>query len=568
MNRNFALLLINLLILGIIVGISPVKATGNIATSAFIIVAPNPAKVGQQVQINMLISPSPPTLTDVFHDIVLVITSPDGTNTALGPYDIYSNGPQNAFYTPTLNGKYQLQLNFSGQAFANNTVYYQSALSPTITLTVTKSTPTPTIEVPEGSWIPRASMHQARGGLGVAVVNGKIYAIGGSTQSGQEPTIPPSALLGDINIGGFVGTNEEYDPATDVWTYKAPMPTPRILFATAVYQNKVYCIGGRCTVGNMNGGYTGVNEVYDPVVDKWETKASMPTARGWLQANVVGDKIYLMGGDPNANLNEVYDPATNTWTTKAPMPTGTSGYASVVVDNKIYVVGGFSSNLNQIYDPVADKWNLYTSPPSGVAAGVAAVTIGVMAPKRIYLFDWTGTQVYDYRNDSWTIGVSIPTLRVNFGIAVINDRFYAIGGLTYNALPLGLFAPSVANEQFTPAGYGIPDSTYQTPSPSPSPTPSSSPSQPPTPSPSISPATSPRSAATTTASPSPPSPTLSLSPTPTPSLSQSSTASLNPSQASTQEMLYGIAVAIVIVVMAVVVLFLRKMPKKRTLSVH
>lgn len=59
-----------------------------------------------------------------------------------------------------------------------------------------------------------------------------------------------------------------------------------------------------------------------------------------------------------------------------------------------------------------------------------------------------------------------------------------------------------------------------------------------------------------------------LSPSPSPSLSQSSTASPNPTQASTQEMLYGIAVAIVIVVMAVVVLFLRKMPKKRTLSVH
>ena len=25
----------------------------------------------------------------------------------------------------------------------------------------------------------------------------------------------------------FVGTNEEYDPATDTWTFKKSMPTPR-----------------------------------------------------------------------------------------------------------------------------------------------------------------------------------------------------------------------------------------------------------------------------------------------------------------------------------------------------
>lgn len=157
------------------------------------------------------------------------------------------------------------------------------------------------------SWTPKAPMQVARGGLGVAVVNGKIYAIGGSTQTG-------SWLEGFS--GGVVGTNEEYDSATDRWTFKKPMPTPRKDFGTAVWQNKIYCIGGY----NGKGDNIGANEVYDPATDTWVTKSSMPTARSGLQANTLDGKIYLTGGLPNRTLNEVYDPATDSWETKAHMP--------------------------------------------------------------------------------------------------------------------------------------------------------------------------------------------------------------------------------------------------------
>jgi len=37
----------------------------------------------------------------------------------------------------------------------------------------------------EDTWVSKAPMQQARAGLGVVAVNGKIYAIGGTTASGQ-----------------------------------------------------------------------------------------------------------------------------------------------------------------------------------------------------------------------------------------------------------------------------------------------------------------------------------------------------------------------------------------------
>ncbi len=151
----------------------------------------------------------------------------------------------------------------------------------------------------QDSWASLASMPTARGGLGVAVVNGKIFAIGGF--DGNSP----------------LSVNEEYTPGTDMWTTKSSMPTARSGFAIAVYNDKIYCIGGIVgTIGGTNQ-YVGNNEVYDPSTDTWQTEASMPTPRADLSANVVNGKIYLIGGmeysgkSPfyvEANINEVYDP--------------------------------------------------------------------------------------------------------------------------------------------------------------------------------------------------------------------------------------------------------------------
>ena len=127
----------------------------------------------------------------------------------------------------------------------------------------------------QSSWTTMAPMPTARGGLGVATVNGKIYAIGGL--SGGSP----------FNV------NEMYDPGTNEWTTETPMPTARSGCAIAVYDNEIYVIGGE--VGSKE--FVGNNEVYDPGTNTWETEASMPTPRADLSASVVNGKIYLIGGE-------------------------------------------------------------------------------------------------------------------------------------------------------------------------------------------------------------------------------------------------------------------------------
>jgi N-acetylneuraminic acid mutarotase len=333
--------------------------------------------------------------------------------------------------------------------------------------------------VVENSWVSKAPMPTPRGGLGVATVKGKIYAIGGI---GGEidmtvGTVPYSS--------GFLNTNEAYDPITNTWETKASMPTARDNFAIATYQNKIYCMGGVTGMSTVPYADTDillpaylwstVNEVYDTATDTWETKTPMPSApHAQLTANVVDGKIYLLGGLTTQPVM-IYNPATDTWNNtqteklrdswnkvvldayddKSSEYVGNQ-FASAVYNDKIfalsYYIGLNSDKALLIFDSSGGSWNLGSPAPSGVPYGVAAITSGFIAPKRIYFLGSTCNYAYDPENDSWQIGVPMPTLRAYFSSVTVDDKLYVIGGYTSKS---GFFTiSSAANEVYTPFGYG------------------------------------------------------------------------------------------------------------------
>lgn len=293
-------------------------------------------------------------------------------------------------------------------------------------------------------------MPTARAGFGVAVVGGKIYAIGGTS--------------GD---NGYLNTVEVYNPQTDLWSTCMPMPTPRSGFAIAVYNNKIYVIGG--TMGN---GYLGNNEVYDTVTNSWQTRTSMPTPRADLSACVVDDQFYLVGGKKysginpyykETDLNEIYNPVNDTWTTGPSMITAVEGYASAVLNGKIYILGGSSqsaaadnsvvTDASQVFDPHTGIWNLTTRLPDATSYAAAVSTTGLMAPQRIYCVGGYSnefsaqTAVYFPENNSWNLAQDMPTARANLCVATLNDLVYAIGGLSGGEV-------LATNEVYTPYEYG------------------------------------------------------------------------------------------------------------------
>jgi len=294
----------------------------------------------------------------------------------------------------------------------------------------------------ENSWETKSSMHFSRTGAGAAVVNGIIYVIGGSQKY-------------NTSENGFsymcINSTEAYNPSIDIWVDKTPMPTPRDGLAIAVFQEKIYCFGGR----NVSKDYSisiNFNEVYDTETDSWETKTPMPTARSGLQACEVDDRIYLIGGrielesssisEKSAQV-EIYDPVTDTWTFGSPIPMAVAGYSSAVLDGKIYVISGVSAgstytNLTQIYDPKKDEWSFGPPIPMSVTAAVADVTTGKKAAKAIYVFGGCNStyplngqytnQVYFSETNLWSMAASLPVDRAGSAVAVINDTLYVMGG--------------------------------------------------------------------------------------------------------------------------------------------
>ena len=307
----------------------------------------------------------------------------------------------------------------------------------------------PLVSATEDSWTTLEPMPTARYDFGVAVVDGKIYAIGGD-RSGPNPSL---------------GNNEMYKPATDTWTTEEPMPTARRNFGITVFENKIYVMGG----DSSSGGPLGENEVYDPITDSWETKASLPTWRMGLCLEAVNDKIYAIGGNRHgvfpvlSPLNEVYNPLTDSWTTGAYMPNfeglGFAEITSVVVDNKIYVFscGEREGNgiFTQIYNTETDTWSSGAPIPIMIDYASAVLTSGIFAPKRIHVlgvhFDGhegeSAHQIYDPIQDTWTNGTALSLPRGILGLATINDLLYATGGY-YESIPI-----SNKNERYTPLGY-------------------------------------------------------------------------------------------------------------------
>jgi len=209
------------------------------------------------------------------------------------------------------------------------------------------------------TWTTKAPMPTARQWLSTSAVNGKIYAFGGTPRT-YEPAF---------------STVEEYDPATDTWTEKAPMSGARFVFSTSVVDGKIYAIGGSIRTMRMTGGGeppSSTVAAYDPATDTWTEKAPMPTARMFLTTSVANGKIYAIGGATAAggtilSTVEEYDPATDTWTSKASMPTGKGSSSASAVNGIIYVIGGgnFGTAFSTVeaYDPTTDTWTEKTSMP-------------------------------------------------------------------------------------------------------------------------------------------------------------------------------------------------------------
>jgi N-acetylneuraminic acid mutarotase len=144
------------------------------------------------------------------------------------------------------------------------------------------------------SWRALAPLPGARGSASAVHVNGRIHVIGGATLPAglKEEWVHPSR-----NIA--VGTHEVYDLASNSWTKATDMPTPRNHAAGGAVGNRIYVIGGR--IGSVfipNAFNIDLVEEYDPATDQWHIRTPMPTPCSAAAWGVSGGKIFVGWGGP------------------------------------------------------------------------------------------------------------------------------------------------------------------------------------------------------------------------------------------------------------------------------
>jgi len=195
------------------------------------------------------------------------------------------------------------------------------------------------------TWKALAPMPIRRLAAAAVESGGRIYVIGGAGPwRGME-----NEPLNANQPHRILDANQMYDPATNTWTMRQTLPTPRTHMYVGAVNGKLYAIGGR--VGSMavvSGSTTDLVEEYDTAADRWgAVKLRMPTPRDGGTVGVYQGRIYVAGGQSISAINnsvsralEAYDPATNTWTAYPFLPQARHGQGGGVIGNRFHVISG------------------------------------------------------------------------------------------------------------------------------------------------------------------------------------------------------------------------------------
>ena len=131
-----------------------------------------------------------------------------------------------------------------------------------------------------GSWSRLADMPTARQHVGAAVLDGKLYVLGG--RDGRSDAIDVA---------------ERYDPRTDRWETLPPLPKAAGGLESVTIGGTVVTIGG----GDDRGGtVTGAVQRFDPRSARWDRLPDLRTPRHGHGATYAAGRMWVFGGSPCA----------------------------------------------------------------------------------------------------------------------------------------------------------------------------------------------------------------------------------------------------------------------------
>jgi serine/threonine protein kinase/N-acetylneuraminic acid mutarotase len=283
-------------------------------------------------------------------------------------------------------------------------------------------------------WQRLPDMPTARGGLGAAIADGHLLAVGGET---------PTRVLGQV---------ESYSLASKSWSRAPSMRTPRHGIAVAAIERSLYSLGGAPRPGHASA--SGTTEVLSLVPARatgasspslragstWRRLPSMPTARQNMASTVLDGTIWVMGGLGSGSIGsrrvEGYDPVINGWKAGPNLPARLHHEMAVTYKDEVVVIGGWipdgsnpsAETSGRVYALRGGRWVILPSLKRPRAAGAAAV----VGDRIVVVGGQTGGRLVDatevFDGKKWSVGANMPTPREHLAATSDGKSLYAVGG--------------------------------------------------------------------------------------------------------------------------------------------
>jgi hypothetical protein len=173
------------------------------------------------------------------------------------------------------------------------------------------------------AWTPIAPLPAPRLAHAAAVVDGKVYIVGG--------------LGGDRALARTV---DVYDPVRDTWGSAPDLPTGRDHLTAVEAGGRVLVLGGD---RQSHATDLDVVEALDPARGRWETLSPMPVVRGAFSAAVWRGLVVATGGENDTEVFAStfgYDPAADRWLPLPSLATPRHGFGAASWGDRFYVLLG------------------------------------------------------------------------------------------------------------------------------------------------------------------------------------------------------------------------------------
>lgn len=175
------------------------------------------------------------------------------------------------------------------------------------------------------------SLPSSRGGGALVALGRELHFFGGSDAARADSGSHWALNLDNLAAG---------------WVTRAALPVATNHVAGTVLDGKIYAIGGQ-QFQDAAAVQRAEVQVYDPATDRWTPRAPLPLARSHITSATLirNGRIIVLGGlgPGNTVLRNVssYDPATNVWTNLTQLPSGRlSGVSDVLPDGRIVFTTG------------------------------------------------------------------------------------------------------------------------------------------------------------------------------------------------------------------------------------